>query len=489
MKHKFTKVTVCAVAAAIVLSGSGLDAAAAGTKATLPAAGLGLTLGDGSSIADVREDVKQRKEEEKKNEKETQETVTAAEKETQTQTVSSEKETQTQTALASSEKEAQTVSSQETESQTQTAEEGEGETRKESQIVEAVEPVLREAGQETSGEGDGQEQEETLIIAQVSNYVNIRDIPSTDGEIVGKLYHNSVGVLLSVEDDWYHMKSGNVEGYVKAEYFEKGEEAKRIADEVGDRIATVNTQTLKVRADASMEASVLGLVPGGEELTVLDEENGFVKVSIEEGDGWVSMEYVDLRTEYVTAESIEEERARLEKEERAKQEAKKAADAARKKLQEEERRKEEERRAKEEAAAGTEAAAPAQEAVQEPAAPVVSSDASLGAAVANYAVQFKGNPYVYGGTSLTNGADCSGFVMSVYKNFGVSLPHSSSADRSVGYGVGSLAEAQPGDIICYSGHVGIYIGGGQIVHASTEKTGIKISNANYRKILAIRRIF
>ena len=113
----------------------------------------------------------------------------------------------------------------------------------------------------------------------------------------------------------------------------------------------------------------------------------------------------------------------------------------------------------------------------------------LGNAVVDYAMQFVGNPYVYGGTSLTNGADCSGFVMSVYKNFGVSLPHSSSADRSQGYDVGGLANAQPGDIVCYSGHVGIYAGNGQIVHASTSKTGIIVSNANYRNVLAVRRIF
>ena len=99
-----------------------------------------------------------------------------------------------------------------------------------------------------------------------------------------------------------------------------------------------------------------------------------------------------------------------------------------------------------------------------------------------------GVPYVYGGTSLTNGADCSGFVMSVYKNFGVNLPHSSAADRSVGAAVNGLENAQPGDIICYSGHVGIYAGNGQIVHASTSKTGIIVSSATYRSILSIRRI-
>lgn len=117
-----------------------------------------------------------------------------------------------------------------------------------------------------------------------------------------------------------------------------------------------------------------------------------------------------------------------------------------------------------------------------------SSGSATGSAIADYACNFVGNPYVWGGTSLTNGADCSGFIMSVYAHFGYSLPHSSAAMRSYGRGV-SYSEAQPGDIICYDGHVAIYIGGGAIVHASNERDGIKISgNAAYRTILAVRRI-
>lgn len=526
MKHKFTKATICAVAAAMLITGGGYQAeAASSVKAALPAAGLGLALGEGSSVGQIRDDVKQKKAAQKEQNKQglapvsgnnvqaaktqaqTAPTVKAAEKETvsETQTVPETVMPELPTVKGTDSTESagnaeNTESTGNTEStagadSTEGMESTETELETEKEIVEAVEPVIKEPEIKVSDEElEQKEEKETLIIAQVTDYVNIRSIPSTDGEIVGKLYNNSVGVLIEEEDGWYKMKSGSVEGYVKAEYFKTGDEAKRIADEVGNRIATVNTQTLFVRMEPTVDSKILGMVPDQEELTVLAEENGFVKVSIEEGDGWVSMDYVILETEYVTAESVEEERARLEQEQRAKEEARKAAEAAEKKLREEEQKRAEEKRAKEEAAKQAaegeqQTEAPAQEETAEVSAPAISSGSSLGSAVANYAKQFVGNPYVYGGTSLTNGADCSGFVMSVYKNFGVSLPHSSSADRRVGYAVGSLAEAQPGDLICYSGHVAIYIGGGQIVHASTEATGIKISNATYRNILAIRRIF
>lgn len=159
----------------------------------------------------------------------------------------------------------------------------------------------------------------------------------------------------------------------------------------------------------------------------------------------------------------------------------------RKRREEEERkRKEEEERRKKEQEEQSNSGDKAQGSQQEAPKPV-SSGGGKGQDIANYACKFIGNPYVAGGTSLTNGADCSGFVMSVYKNFGISLPRSSYAQSTVGKAV-SYAEAKPGDVIYYGGHVGIYIGNGQIVHASTERTGIKITAATYRNIVTVRRI-
>lgn len=328
------------------------------------------------------------------------------------------------------------------------------------QSVPTVENVIDDTvlvvEEETVSENDA-EDFSNLVIAQVNDYVNVRDIPSEEGEILGKLYDDSVGEFISEQDGWYEIKSGSVQGFVKAEYVVTGDDAVELAKEVGKRIATVTTTTLFVRQEPTTESSVIGMVPIEDELTVTEEgvNEGWVKVSVEEGEGYVSTEFVTLSTEFVKAESKAEEEARLAAEEAERKRANAAASSS----------------------AASQSGA------------VSSGGSGMGGSVASYALQFVGNPYVYGGSSLTNGTDCSGFVMSVYAHFGVGLPHSSGAQRGCGYDVGGLGNAQPGDIVCYSGHVGIYIGNGQIVHASTAATGIKVSNANYRQVLSVRRIF
>jgi len=295
------------------------------------------------------------------------------------------------------------------------------------------------------------------VAANIDEFLNIRAEANTDSEVVGKLYVNGVGTVLETLDGWYKIESGNVTGYASADYLIVGdEEACKAASE---RIATINTETLRLRKEASTEAGVYTLLSADQKVTVLDESiEGWLKVKYKSYEGYISSEFVSVETIYEYAESKEEERARLE------------AEAA-------------ERRRREEAASQKAAQQAASNKTYNPPA------GGSGQSVVNYAVQFVGNPYVWGGSSLTNGADCSGFVMSVYAAFGVGLPHSSSALRSVGYAV-DASQVQPGDIICYSGHVAIYMGNGAIVHASNRREGIKISyNWQYKPVLAIRRIF
>ena len=310
-----------------------------------------------------------------------------------------------------------------------------------------------------------------IAIAQVDNYVYIRESASADSEYVGKLYNKSAGTVsetVEAEDGtWVCITSGDVTGYVKSEFVVQGNE--ELAKEMSRRVATVNTQTLYVRSEASTDSSVMDLLPLGDDLTIIDEsmeDSGWVKVTCDAGDGYVSTDYVNISTEFTVAESKAHEEARIAKEEADKKAAKEAAEKA---------------TASAKSSSSSSKSSSSGKSYSAP-------SGSSGSSVVNYGSQFVGNPYVYGGSSLTGGTDCSGFVMSVYSAFGVGLPHSSSAMRSVGYGV-SYDEMQPGDIVCYSGHVGIYAGNGTLLHASNARTGITYSDVNYKHILAIRRIF
>lgn len=269
-----------------------------------------------------------------------------------------------------------------------------------------------------------------LGIANVDNNLNIRAVAAEDGKLVGKLPKDAACEVLDSDDTWAHIKSGKVEGYVSLEYLLTGIPAKRKAQELAVTMARVTTDSLKVRAEANTDSEVITLVPNGEELEVSDVEGDWVRVYLDDEEVFVSAEYVEVSAELGTAVTMTELFY----------------------------------------GQGV-------------------SDVRVD--VCQYAKEFLGNPYVWGGTSLTKGADCSGFVLSVFKKYGISLPHSSVAQAGSGTAI-KVSEAQPGDLIFYGNgkrinHVAIYIGGGQVIHASNPKTGIRISNVSYRSpVKAVR---
>lgn len=262
-----------------------------------------------------------------------------------------------------------------------------------------------------------------LGIANVSDNLNIRAIAAEDGRIVGKLPRDAACEVLDTDDTWAHIKSGSVEGYVSLEYLLTGVPAKFKAEELATTVAKVTTDSLKVRAEANTESEVITLVAMGEELEVAAVEGDWVKVLLDDDEVFVSGEYVEVSAELGTA--------------------------------------------------------------------VTMSELLYGQGVSDvrvdicqYAKEFLGNPYVWGGTSLTKGTDCSGFVMRVFQKYGVKLPRNSRAQANSGTTI-KVSEAKPGDLIFYAkgktiNHVAIYIGNGQVIHASSPKTGIKISNVSYR---------
>lgn len=263
-----------------------------------------------------------------------------------------------------------------------------------------------------------------------SGNLNIRQEASTDSEVVGILTNHNACELLEDAGDWYKVTSGKVTGYVSKQYLVTGAEAEAIAQQEIKTVATVNTETLNVRADKSTEAAVLSQVGNSEAFTVNSIADGWVEISVDDSVGYISQDYVTVAQALPTAKTIEQV---------------KYGDGV----------------------------------------------SDVRASVVSYALQFVGNRYVWGGTSLEKGVDCSGFTMRILGKYGISLPHSSKAQPSYGTKI-SASEAKPGDLFFYGSgrsisHVAIYIGNGQIVHASNKRDGIKVSNAFYRNPICVAR--
>ena len=263
-----------------------------------------------------------------------------------------------------------------------------------------------------------------------SGNLNIRQEASTDSEVVGILTNHNACELLEDAGEWYKVTSGKVTGYVNKQYLVTGDEAESIAEQEIKTVATVNTETLNVRAEKSTEAAVLSQVGNSEVFTVNSVADGWVEISVDDSVGYISQDYVTLAQALPTAKTIEQV---------------KYGDGV----------------------------------------------SDVRASVVSYALQFVGNRYVWGGTSLENGVDCSGFTMRILGKYGVSLPHSSKAQPSCGTKI-SASDAKPGDLFFYGSgrsisHVAIYIGNGQIVHASNKRDGIKVSNAYYRNPICVVR--
>jgi uncharacterized protein YgiM (DUF1202 family) len=264
-----------------------------------------------------------------------------------------------------------------------------------------------------------------LGIANVeSGNLNIRATASTDGKMVGKLPKDAACEVISTQDGWAFIKSGEVEGYVKLEYLLTGPEAKIRANELAIAVARVDADGVRVRDAASIDSAVLTQVPKGEELEFVEAMGEWIQVSIDGELGFVSAQYVTVEEKLETAVTMTE-------------------------------------------------------LLYGPGVSDVRVD------LVNYAKEFLGNRYVWGGTNLNKGVDCSGFTMSVFKKFGVKLSHSSRSQSNEGTKI-STSDLMPGDLVFYANssgtinHVAIYIGGGQVIHASSPKTGIKISKYNYR---------
>ena len=419
-----------------------------------------------------------------------------------------------------------------------------------SSILTSMQAVPAAADEQSDAAG-------TLAFAQCEEYINIRQNPDTDSEVVAKIYNHGAAEIEEQDGDWYKIRSGNAEGYVKAEYFATGEAAEAIAEQAAYRVAEVYPDQLNVRTAPSEDSDVVTTASKDQELEIVDWSGDWMKVAL--GDdvyGYINAYYVGYNVYYPQAETIEEEQARLAAEQQAAEnwddseaetraeengyeeteapgyeeteapgyeeteapgyeetEAPSYEETETPGYEETEAPGYEETEAPDyeetEAPGYEETEAPSYEETEAPnyeeteapnyeetEAPSYEeteapSTSGTGQQIADYAVQFVGNPYVWGGTSLTNGADCSGFTLSVFANFGIGLSRTAESQSYGGTPV-DFGSLQPGDLIFYNStgsidHVAIYIGGGQIVHAANSRKGIIISDAYYQTPVCARR--
>lgn len=271
------------------------------------------------------------------------------------------------------------------------------------------------------------------IVSIADGHLNIRESASTDSAVVGKMNNNAACEILSIDGDFANISSGDVKGYIKTDYLLTGIDAKKKAAEIISNVATITADSVCIRSGASTSSEVIGSGSNGFDFDVLGEEGDFIKIDFDGEDGYVSKQYATVSEKLPEAISISEFKY----------------------------------------GAGV---------------------SDVRSQLVEYAMQFVGNRYVWGGTSLTKGADCSGFVMSVFAKYGIYLPHSSRAQANYGKTI-SASEAKPGDLFFYGrgkkgriNHVGIYIGNGLIVNAASKKSGIKISNAYGRTPVKVTRL-
>ena len=303
---------------------------------------------------------------------------------------------------------------------------------------------------------------DNLGVSNVSNYLNVRDNPDEKtGKIIAKLPSNAgCDILETPKDGWYKVRSGKITGYVKSEFILTGQAAKDKAMQVSKLMAIANTDGVNVRSEPNTNSSIWTQISNSERFLVADQQDGWVEIELDDSKAYISSDYVDVKyglNEAIKYTPIVETPATGGTTSKPSKGNSSSKPSGNKKNN------------NNNAAAGSGAG----------------SVSSKRAQIANYAVQFVGNPYVWGGTSLTSGTDCSGFTMSVMAKFGVSLPHNSGSQSQRGKSISS-SQMRPGDLVFYSGsggginHVAIYIGNGQVCHASNKKSGIKISSWNYR---------